>query len=101
MNNFVKQGEMAMLEISTQNNIKNHYPRESCKTTDVVMETRKTERNSTKIVNKECSVKPRKVITSHNDSFGQLLGIACSSDGTYLGSSRLEQKLCTCTWSSG
>ena len=83
LNNSVKQGETTMFKISTQNSIKDHYPTESCEATDVARETRKTQRNATKLVDKECSVKPRKVITSHNDSFGQLSGIACSSDGTW------------------
>ena len=83
LNDPVKQGETSMLEISAQNSIKDHHPREICEATNVVMETRKTEKNTAKIIDKECSVKPRNIISSHNDSFGQLSGIACSSDGTW------------------
>ena len=31
----------------------------------------------------ESSIKPSKIITSHDDSFGQLWGIACSNNGTW------------------
>ena len=67
---------MAMIDISIQNS-------KWDEATDVVAKSRKAEKNTTKVTNKEGSIKPKNVITSHNDNFGQLSGIACSSDGTW------------------
>ena len=36
-----------------------------------------------KIAVHESSIKPNKIITSYDDSFGQLWGIACSNNGTW------------------
>ena len=75
LNNSVKQGETAMF--------KYHHSREICEATNVVMETSKTEKSTTKFIDKGSSIKPRNIITDCSSSFGQLSGIACSSDGTW------------------
>ena len=41
------------------------------------------EKSPFRIMVQETHIKPNKIITSHDDSFGQLRGIACSNNGTW------------------
>ena len=113
---YVQQGQRAALEIITKD--RNYYPKESCKVTAKVVETRTGENTTAQITDnndgtyiisfatqqvgkmdlsvfvneqeikespfrfvvQESSVK-QKIITIRDNSFGQLCGIACSSNG--------------------